>query len=195
MIMIATVLRVFPQHLLVRDISTGQAVQVNFRGASRFSEADRVRITYNGVMTRSVPPQITATNIQRISAPPVTVAPVFPPSLGAPSRPGTPPPPPPMPPRPGHPAAPPPRPPFAPPHRPGFPPPPPPPRPQHTVTAIVLQTGRNSLLVWNLRENRLMQVDFPNASQFRTGQLVTIGFNTMTFSNPPRISALTVNPA
>lgn len=65
--MTATVLRVNPQSLLVRDESNGQEVLVLFRGANTFSSGDRIRITFNGQMTPSIPPQITATAIQRLS--------------------------------------------------------------------------------------------------------------------------------
>jgi len=72
MIMTATVIRVDSGSLLVRDLRNGMEVLVFFRNARRFSPGDRVRITYNGAMTSSIPPQITATSIQRIqgAAPP-----------------------------------------------------------------------------------------------------------------------------
>ena len=78
----ATVLRVEPNGLLVRDASTGNQVFVNFRNTGGFRPGDTVRIAYNGVMTRSIPPQITATSIQRVSpAPPPRPTPPPPPFL------------------------------------------------------------------------------------------------------------------
>lgn len=66
--MTATVLRVNAGSLLVKD-SIHQEVLVHFRNARRFSQGDHIRITFNGQMTRSIPPQITATSIQRIHNP------------------------------------------------------------------------------------------------------------------------------
>lgn len=66
MIMIATVLRVDSGSLLVRDMKTGDEVLVHFRNADRFNVGDRIRIFYNGQMTFSIPPQITAISIQKI---------------------------------------------------------------------------------------------------------------------------------
>lgn len=66
MVMTATVIQVDSGSLLVTDSSNGQEVRVIFRNARRFSPGDSVRITYNGAMTLSIPPQIAATSIQRI---------------------------------------------------------------------------------------------------------------------------------
>ena len=190
MIMIATVVRQTPQGILVTDISNGDQVQVNLSGPARFAPGDRVRITYNGVMTRSIPPQITAESIQNINN---TLPPMNPLPPPPPNRPGqiTPVPPGPEPIRPpfNPPGRPPVRPPVRPPMR-----PPVPPRPVTFVRGLVLQAGRNSFLIWNLRENRLMQVETPLASQFRVGQLVNIGYDAITLGNPPRINALSVSP-
>lgn len=65
----ATVLRVFDDRLLVRDLSNNEEIMVNFRNARRFSPGDFVKITFNGQMTPSIPPQIAATSIQRIERP------------------------------------------------------------------------------------------------------------------------------
>ena len=67
MIMTATVLSVQHNNLLVFDFSNRQQVQVNTNSAFRFCLGDLVRIRYNGAMTMSIPPQISATSIVRIS--------------------------------------------------------------------------------------------------------------------------------
>ncbi len=66
MLMIATVQEVRRNSLLVRDRATGQEVVVNTNYARCFSAGDRVSIFYNGVMTASLPPQISAIRIRRI---------------------------------------------------------------------------------------------------------------------------------
>lgn len=62
----ATVLEVEPRGLLVQDRSNGQEIFVNSNMAQRFSPGNIVRITYNGPMTTSIPPQITARSITRV---------------------------------------------------------------------------------------------------------------------------------
>lgn len=69
MIMNATVIRSDPDSLLVRDLSNGNEVKVWTRNARNFSPGETIRITFNGAMTRSIPPQITAISIQRIPTP------------------------------------------------------------------------------------------------------------------------------
>ena len=69
MMMIATVRQVRPNSLLVRDRATSQDVVVNTRDARGFCPGDVVRIVYNGVMTQSIPPQISAARIFRILSP------------------------------------------------------------------------------------------------------------------------------
>jgi len=66
--MFATVIESDSESLLVRDVRTGDEVRVFFRGSDRFMPGDRIIITYSGAMTRSIPPQITATSIQRIAS-------------------------------------------------------------------------------------------------------------------------------
>lgn len=66
MIMQATVLSVQCDSLLVLDTRTRQTVRVLFPGSCRFRRGNRVLIVYNGVMTRSIPPQITAIRITGI---------------------------------------------------------------------------------------------------------------------------------
>lgn len=54
--------------LLVCDCETSQQVQVNTDDACSFEVGDRLCIQYNGAMTNSIPPQISATCIRRISS-------------------------------------------------------------------------------------------------------------------------------
>jgi hypothetical protein len=67
--MTGTVLSLGPRTLTVRNEETGEAVVVNFNNPRAFNVGDRVRVTYTGIMTLSEPPQITATNIQRVPVP------------------------------------------------------------------------------------------------------------------------------
>lgn len=69
MIMTATVIRVEANGLLVRDMATGQEVYVHTNMARQFRAGDVVRIRYNGIMTPSIPPQIWAQAITRVSQP------------------------------------------------------------------------------------------------------------------------------
>lgn len=64
-ILYATVLEVQNCSLLVCDRQTNQQVLVNARNACCFSVGEAITIYYNGVMTKSIPPQITASCIQR----------------------------------------------------------------------------------------------------------------------------------
>ncbi len=61
----ARVLEVGRDFLLVCDCSMGQKVLVYTPQACRFSVGERICIEYNGAMTRSIPPQITAICIWR----------------------------------------------------------------------------------------------------------------------------------
>lgn len=65
----ATVLEVYNDRLLVRDLRNNQEIIVFTRDARRFSPGDVVRIITNGQMTLSIPPQTTAISIQRIQRP------------------------------------------------------------------------------------------------------------------------------
>ena len=69
MIMLAVIISVQSDNLLVIDLFTRQQVQVNTRDASRFRAGDFIRIRYNGAMTASIPPQISAMRITRMPAP------------------------------------------------------------------------------------------------------------------------------
>lgn len=64
MIMIAIVLQVDNMSLLVRDLSNNQEVRVNMSGNQNISPGDRIMIFYNGAMTMSIPPQISAFAVQ-----------------------------------------------------------------------------------------------------------------------------------
>lgn len=64
--MCATVREVCPYHLLVCDHSTDQVVLVHTRNACHFSCGDCVCIYFNGAMTASIPPQITACCIRHV---------------------------------------------------------------------------------------------------------------------------------
>lgn len=67
MLMFAVVREVRGNDLLVWDLRAFQNVVVHTNCARCFFVGDRVRILYNGVMALSMPPQITAINIQRMS--------------------------------------------------------------------------------------------------------------------------------
>jgi len=69
MFVYAAVLRVNSGNLLVRDFENNQEVLVHFRNARNFRPGDHIRIEFNGQMTHSIPPQITAISIQRIPHP------------------------------------------------------------------------------------------------------------------------------
>lgn len=69
MLMIATVRAIRFNSLLVRDRATSQNIVVNTRNTRGFFPGDIISILYNGVMTNSIPPQIFAIRIRRISSP------------------------------------------------------------------------------------------------------------------------------
>lgn len=62
----ATVREVCPCHLVVCDHCTDQEVIVHTRNACCFCRGECVCIHFNGVMTTSIPPQITAICIRRV---------------------------------------------------------------------------------------------------------------------------------
>ena len=66
-VMCATVCQACPSHLLVCDHATHQQVVVHTDQACCFPAGSNIRICYNGAMTASIPPQISAQSIQRIS--------------------------------------------------------------------------------------------------------------------------------
>lgn len=66
MVMCATILEVNQNDLLVRDNATSQEVVVNTSNVCNLREGNRVKIIYNGIMTRSLPPQINAVRIIRV---------------------------------------------------------------------------------------------------------------------------------
>ena len=62
--MLATVVQAWGSQVLVTDNANGQEVLVNTRNStSNLAAADKVRIVYDGVMTASLPPQISAQSI------------------------------------------------------------------------------------------------------------------------------------
>ena len=62
----AVIQQVCPCYLLVCDCCTGQHIQVNTDQASCFQCGEQVCIHHCGMMTNSLPPQISATCIQRM---------------------------------------------------------------------------------------------------------------------------------
>ncbi len=64
MTMCATIISVERGRLLVLDDKTEQEVIVKTR-CSNFREGEKVKIIYNGIMTLSLPPQISAGRILR----------------------------------------------------------------------------------------------------------------------------------
>ena len=66
--MCAVVCQVQDSFLLVCDQSSCQQVQVNTSCASCYSAGDRICIHYNGAMTNSIPPQISADCIHKVSS-------------------------------------------------------------------------------------------------------------------------------
>lgn len=62
--MLATVVQAQGTQVLVTDNANGQEVLVNTRYSTcNLSQGDQVRIVYNGAMTASIPPQISADSI------------------------------------------------------------------------------------------------------------------------------------
>lgn len=62
--MLATVVRAWGSQVLVTDNSNGQEVLVNTNNSTcNLNEGDQVRIVYDGIMTASIPPQISAQSI------------------------------------------------------------------------------------------------------------------------------------
>lgn len=62
--MIATVVRAWGTQVLVTDSANGQEVLVNTNNSTgNLMAGEQVRIVFNGVMTASIPPQISAQSI------------------------------------------------------------------------------------------------------------------------------------
>ena len=62
--MIATVVRAWGTQVLVTDNANGQEVLVNTNhSTSNLMTGEQVRIVYDGIMTASLPPQISAQSI------------------------------------------------------------------------------------------------------------------------------------
>lgn len=75
----ATVIRTDTRSLLVRNRSNNQEILVHYNNTRGFSNGDVIRITFNGQMTNSIPPQITATSIQKMQGPGPSPTPPRPP--------------------------------------------------------------------------------------------------------------------
>lgn len=67
MTMCATVVDRLSNALLVSDHANAQQVLVKTNYPCRYNQRDQIRICYNGIMTRSIPPQITADCITILS--------------------------------------------------------------------------------------------------------------------------------
>ena len=62
-IMRAVILEVSKDNLFVRDSETNQEVLVHTNCVCNLHVNDRILILYNGIMTMSIPPQISASRI------------------------------------------------------------------------------------------------------------------------------------
>ena len=71
MTMNAVITDITPGVLTVRNLANNETVIVNYRNTRRFAIGDRIRITFSGIATASIPPQITATNIQLTQSAPI----------------------------------------------------------------------------------------------------------------------------
>lgn len=136
--MTATVIRVEPRSLLVRNEENGEEVLVFYRNAGNYSVGDRIRINFNGQMTLSIPPQITAISIVRLS----------PESQPTPSE----------------------------------------------IRAVVLQKGRDFLIVRNMQNRQQLRVQYPFAHHFCVRQQVTVRYETITLTTPPTVTATDIIP-
>lgn len=170
--MTATILDITPgRSLLVVDEATGQQVVVNTRNTNRFSINDRIRITYNGVMTRSMPPQITANNIQILNPPrPPARPPVRPPVAPVPPIGVIP------------------RPPVSPVPPIGILPAP------REMRARVVRREPGFLIVQNNANGQVLRADTPNARFFCPGAQVIIRNNGIVPGLPPRVIATDIVP-
>lgn len=62
--LLGTVVRAWGSQVLVTDNSNGQEVLVNTNHSTEnLTAGDQVRIVYDGIMTSSIPPQISAQSI------------------------------------------------------------------------------------------------------------------------------------
>jgi len=160
----AVILDISPQTLTVRNLANNETVIVNFRNTRRFTIGDRIRITYSGIATMSIPPQITASNIQLISSAPIT----------PPNRPNRP------------------TPPFQP--FPPFPINPPIFPQQREIRAFVLSRENNFLIVRNNANGQILRVDTRDARFFCPGRAAIIRHNGIMPGLPPRVIATEVLP-
>ena len=65
-IILATVQSADSETLLVADDVSHMEILVHSPAAANYAAGDHLKIGYNGAMTRSLPPQIYATMLQRI---------------------------------------------------------------------------------------------------------------------------------
>lgn len=63
---LARVLEASDDNLLVCNVRNGMEILAHVRGAGCFCVGDYVCIRFNGAMTMSIPPQITACRIRKI---------------------------------------------------------------------------------------------------------------------------------
>ena len=70
MILLASVVSVRNDHLLVFDLTDRKQFKVMTQQTSRFHSGDLLRIRYNGIATKSIPPQINAQHITKLTPPP-----------------------------------------------------------------------------------------------------------------------------
>lgn len=60
-----TILLIGDGFFILQDAGSGQEIQVNTVCPCRFCPGDRVRVCFDGVMTRSLPPQISAGSVRK----------------------------------------------------------------------------------------------------------------------------------
>ena len=71
MTMNAIITDITPGVLTVRNLANNETVVVFYSNTRRFTIGDRIRITFSGIATMSIPPQITASHIQITQSAPI----------------------------------------------------------------------------------------------------------------------------
>lgn len=66
--MLATVLEKQDAELWVKDLATSQEMSVKGENLSLFALNDVIEVTYDGALTKSIPPQLYASEIRLISS-------------------------------------------------------------------------------------------------------------------------------
>lgn len=69
MILLVSVISVYDDQLLVFDLTDRRQVRVMVQNTGRFRAGDLLRIRFDGTATKSIPPQITAQHITKLSPP------------------------------------------------------------------------------------------------------------------------------